>query len=305
MQIVVLGSAAGGGFPQWNCRCPNCLRARSGDVAAKPRTQCSLAISADGVSWFVLNASPDLRQQILAAPFLQPRRERRDSPIAGVVLSNADIDHVAGLLTLREDHAFVLHASGRVLRVLEANPIFDVLDRDRVIRRPLPLDRPVPLTAPDGPAGLDITLFGVPGKVARYLEDPAQPGFGTQAGDTVGMQITHQGRSLFYVPGCADIDEALAARLKGAELLFFDGTLWHDSEMVEAGLGRKTGSRMGHVCIDGDAGSLRRLAALDVGRKVYIHVNNTNPILIEDSRERQIVGQAGWEVAYDGMQVTL
>ncbi len=307
MQILILGSAAGGGFPQWNCNCGNCRRARSGDPAALPRTQSSLAISGDGERWVLLNASPDVGQQIRNSVALHPRGGGRHSPIAGVVLTNGDVDHVAGLLTLREGHRLAVYATQRVQQVLQANNIFNVLSADSVARRELHLDKSCELEDRDKQfLGLRVIPFAVPGKVALYLEDPAAgPGFGTQAQDTIGLEIAAGGRRFFYVPGCAAMTSDLAARLRGAELVFFDGTLWRDEEMVSAGMGAKTGARMGHMSIDGEGGSLAAFAPLGVRRKVFIHINNTNPVLLADSPERARVQAAGWEVAEDGMEIAL
>lgn len=308
MQILVLGSAAGGGFPQWNCNCLNCRRARSGDPAASPRTQSSLAVSADGEGWLLLNASPDLRQQIITTPALHPRRGNRHSPIAGVVLSNGDVDHVAGLLTLRENQPLSVYASDRVHQVLRDNSVFNVLNPQMVARRVLSLDRPVDVAGFDEtPIGLRVTAFAVPGKVALYMEnEKAGPGFGTQSGDTIGLEVrAADGRHFFYLPACAALTPELGARLRDAPLVFFDGTLWQDDEMLSAGVGVKTGRRMGHMSIAGEDGSLAQLAALGVRRRIYVHINNTNPILLAGSPERLQVEAAGWEVAYDGMEIRL
>ena len=309
MRILLLGSAAGGGFPQWNCLCANCRRAWAGDPAAARRTQSSLAVSADGGRWLLLNASPDLRQQIIDNPPLHPRREGRDSPIASVAVTNADVDHLAGLLSLRERQPFTLYASQRVHGTLAANPIFRVLDASVVAPRTLALDTAEAIAETDGaPLGLAIEAFAVPGKVALYLEDPAAgPGFGTIAGDTVGFEIAEPARAVrfFYIPGCAAIDGRLAERLAGAPLVFFDGTVWRDDEMIAAGLGSKTGRRMGHLSMSGENGSLAQLARLGVKRGIYVHINNTNPVLIADSPERRAVEEAGFEVAHDGQEIVL
>ncbi|WP_158046654.1 pyrroloquinoline quinone biosynthesis protein PqqB [Skermanella pratensis] len=303
MKIVVLGSAAGGGYPQWNCNCDTCRRARSGDPAAKPRTQSSLAISADGERWFLLNASPDLRQQILATPLLHPRHGKRHSPISGVVLTNGDVDHIAGLINLRESQPLSLYATSRIHAVLAANSIFQVLNPDLVERRTLALNDPVELVGPDGPSGIRVEIFAVPGKVALYLEDAA-PVLDGETEDTVGLRISGGGKSFFYVPGCAKLTPALADRLRGADLLLFDGTLWRDDEMVLNGVGTKTGRRMGHMSVSGPDGSLAAFADLGIRRKIFIHINNTNPILLDDSPERAAVEEAGWEVGEDGREVS-
>jgi len=308
VHILVLGSAAGGGFPQWNCNCGNCRRARAGDSAAPPRTQSSLAVSGDGARWVLLNASPDLRQQILATRQLHPSRGIRASPITGVVLTNGDVDHVAGLLSLREAQPLALYATQRVLDVLRSNPIFDILSAECVARRPMPLDEPIALAERDGtPLGLSVTAFIVPGKAPLYLEDAsAGPGFGTRPGDTIGLEVSAgNGRGFFYLPGCAAMPPDLADRLKGAPLVFFDGTLWRDDEMIATGAGTKTGKRMGHMSISGEHGSIAALAGLGIGRKIFVHMNNTNPILLADSAERGKAKEAGWEAAYDGMELRL
>ncbi|PWC34520.1 pyrroloquinoline quinone biosynthesis protein PqqB [Azospirillum sp. TSO35-2] len=310
MTILVLGSAAGGGFPQWNCACEGCRRARSGDPAARPRTQSSLAVTADGERWLLLNASPDLGAQLLASPALHPRTGPRGNPIAAALLTNADIDHVAGLLTLRESHPFAVYATPRVHGVLAANPVFNVLNPDLVARRPVALGTPFqPADAAGRPLGLEVEAFAVPGKVALYLEDAsAGPGFGSVAEDTVALRIRPTDGSsdgFFYIPGCAAMPGWLADRLFGAPLVFFDGTTWTDDEMVRTGTGTKTAARMGHMAMSGPEGSLAAFAGLDVARKVYIHINNTNPALLEDSPERREAEAAGWRIAHDGMELTL
>ena len=268
MRIIVLGSAAGGGFPQWNCACPGCRRARAPDPLARPRTQCSLAVSGNGgESWYLLNASPDLRQQVLATPALFPRLGPRHSPISGVVLTNGDIDHVAGLLSLREGQPLTVHATRRILSVLDANPMFNALNRELVDRRPVDLGEAVGL-----PGGLAVEPFAVPGKVALYLEeDGGAPEIGAETEDTVGLRVVASGEGggpFFFIPGCARLTEGLADRLRGAPLVFFDGTLYRDDEMVRSGTGTKTGRRMGHMSVAGPDGSLAAIAGLGVGRKI-------------------------------------
>jgi pyrroloquinoline quinone biosynthesis protein B len=300
MRLIVLGAAAGGGFPQWNSACPVGRRAWQGDPAASWRTQCSVALSADGERWTLLNASPDLRQQILATPVLHPRRGPRHSPIAAVVLTNGDVDHVAGLLTLRENQPFALYATGAILAVLESNPIFNVLNPEFVRRARLIIEQPVELEG-----GGTIVPFAVPGKVPLYLEGDA-PAIGAETEDVIGLELrAGAGGSAFFIPGCAHLTPALAERLRGAALVLFDGTLWTDDEMIRSETGVKTGTRMGHMSIFGPAGTLAAFAPLDVRRKILIHINNTNPILLDDSAERKAVEAAGWEVAYDGMEIEL
>lgn len=306
MQARVLGAAAGGGFPQWNSNAAGCRRARAGDPHAKPRTQASVAISADGDRWFLLNTSPDLRQQIEAAPCLHPREGLRSSPIAGVVLTGADVDAIAGLLTLRERQPFTIYGTARIHQVLDANPIFEVLARDVVARRCIAVGTPSMLALPDGsPSGLSVELFPVPGKVPLYLEDAAVAPRIVEGEETVGAAISDGNRRLLFIPGCAGMTDALAQRLQGADVVLFDATLWTDDEMVRAGLGSKTGLRMGHMSVSGPNGTLAAFNTLDVRRKILLHINNSNPILLDDSPERAAVEAAGWEVAYDGMEIRL
>ena len=280
-------------------------RAWRGDPAAPWRSQCSLAISVDGDDWALLNAAPDLRQQILATAALHPRVRHpkitpRHSPIRAVVLTNGDVDHVAGLLCLRESQRFDLFASGAILEVLAQNPIFNVLNPSYVTRHPLTLEQAVEVLP-----GLSVMPFAVPGKVALYLEDET-PEVGAESEATIGLELhDRRGARVCFVPGCARVTPALAARLDGADLVFFDGTLWTDDEMILSRTGVKTGARMGHISISGRDGSLAALEGLALGRRIYLHINNTNPILLEDSPERARVTAAGWEVARDGMEIEL
>jgi pyrroloquinoline quinone biosynthesis protein B len=294
MRAIVLGSAAGGGFPQWNSNAEACRRARAGDPAARPRTQASLAVAGLGPFWTLLNASPDLRQQIEATPELHPATALRSSPIGAVVLTSGEVDCVAGLLNLRERQPFELFATARIHAVLDANPIFNVLARDIVTRRVLALDEEVTI-----PGGMSVRLFSVAGKVALYLEGREEGA----DGDTVGACLSHDGMTLFYVPACAAMTPALAERLRGADTVLFDGTLWRDDEMIRAGLGSKTGQRMGHMSVSGDGGTIQALAELGIRRKILLHINNSNPVLLDDSPERAAVERAGWQVAFDGMRV--
>ena len=312
MRILVLGSAAGGGYPQWNCFCPICEAARTGE--AQPRTQSSIAVSSDDTTWFLVNASPDLGQQILANKALHPRPAEagegvRHSPIGGIVLTNADIDHIAGLLTVRESSPFALWATARVQETLRANSVFGVLNPEFVSRREMKLAEPFELVAPGGAgSGLSVEPFAVPGKVALYLEDETAGGnFGTVEEDTIGLCISdaRNGRRFFHVPGCAAVTPALAARLKGAALVLFDGTVWEDAEMPNRKAGRKTGARMGHMAMSGPDGSMAAFAALGVARRIYIHINNTNPVLLPSSPERTEAEAAGWEIGFDGMEIVL
>jgi pyrroloquinoline quinone biosynthesis protein B len=307
LEAVVLGSAAGGGFPQWNSNAPACRRARYRELGAWPRTQASLAVSGNGRDWFVLNASPDLRLQIEAAPALHPRDGLRSSPISGVVVPGGDVDAVAGLLHLRERHRFAVYAPSRVLAVLAANPIFGVLAPDCVQRVELPVDRRVELAGAGGPSGLAVKSFAVPAKVPLYLETAGEDPVIGEAGDAVGLEIIDAAteRSFFFIPGCAAMTEGLRRRLADSELVFFDGTLWRDDEMIRLGVGSKTGRRMGHMSMSGEDGTIAAFRDLGVQRRIFIHINNSNPVLLEDSPERRLAEESGWEIAYDGMEVRL
>lgn len=312
MRMKIIGSAAGGGFPQWNCNYRLSRMARLGKSTVRARTQSSLAASADGEGWVLFNASPDIRQQIAETPDLQPSPDDavRSTPIRAVVLTNADVDHVAGLLSLRERQPFAIYAAAQVLAVLEQNSIFNVLDATLVPRRELRHGVETPICDAAGQAtGVTVESFPVPGKVALYLEDSARPeaDFSSDSGDTIGLRITGgaDGKALFYIPGCARIDAPLRARLDGATVLLFDGTLYTDDEMIAAGAGQKTGRRMGHIAMSGAAGSMAGLAGAAIGRRIFVHINNTNPVLDETSAEHTAVLASGWEIAHDGMEVEL
>jgi pyrroloquinoline quinone biosynthesis protein B len=310
MLIKVLGSAAGGGLPQWNCNGRNSADARKGATGIAPRTQASVAVSADGRQWVLLNAAPDLRQQINDTSELHPRPEEgaRNSPIKAVVLTNGDVDAIAGLLTLREGQPLTVYGTGRVLDLLASNSVFDVLDAGLVKRTKMTYGRPFTVEGPQGNVGITVEAFDVPGKIPLYLEDArAGAGLGTQEGDTAGLKVTETatGKHFFYIPGCSKVDDALRARLKDAPLVLFDGTLYANDEMIVQGLLNKTGERIGHINMSGAAGSIAQLAPLKIGRKVYIHINNSNPALREDSPERAAVEAAGWEISYDGMEVRI
>ncbi|HJQ83927.1 MAG TPA: pyrroloquinoline quinone biosynthesis protein PqqB [Candidatus Binatia bacterium] len=305
MLLRVLGSAAGGGFPQWNCGCPNCRGVREGTVPATPRTQESLAVSADGRSWVVLNASPDLRTQIEAFPALRPRA-RRSTPIAAVVLTNGDVDHVVGLFSLRESQPLVVYATERVRRgLVDGNVLARTLDRfpGHVRWQRLVPGGSTPLVGPDGDTGLVLETVAVPGKPPIHLEgrvahDPE---------DNVGVRLRagRDGGVLAYLPGVGALGQAVHRALAGADVVFFDGTFWRSDELGALGLGTRRAEQMGHVPVGGAAGSLAALAALPARRRLYIHLNNTNPLLRDDSTERAAVASAGWDVAHDGLELEL
>ena len=308
LRVVVLGAAAGGGVPQWNCGCRICRAAR-GDHPELRSTQASVTISADGDHWFLINASPDLRQQLLATPQLHPKAgQLRHSPVAGVILTNGEIDAVAGLLSMREGSPFTIYAHAKVLAILKANSIFNVLNEKNVRREPIELDRPFEPALPGGaPSGIEVLPFTVPGKAAWYLEGKAHPGGSDDAGDTLGLRILDKatGKYLYFLAACADMTDELKSRLAGAPLVLFDGTVWRDDELIAAGLGNKTGQAMGHIAMSGERGAIEALAGLDIGQKLFLHINNSNPALLQGSAERKIAEGAGWQIPSDGTEIVL
>jgi pyrroloquinoline quinone biosynthesis protein B len=308
LRIVVLGAAAGGGVPQWNCGCAVCRAARDGHAELQS-TQASIAVSADGDNWFLVNASPDLRQQVIATRQLHPKAGAlRHSPIAGVILTNGEIDAVTGLLSMREGSPFTLYAHERVLAILRSNSIFNVLNEKNVKRQSIEVDKAFEPALPDGaPSGIEILPFEVPGKGAWYLEGKAHPAGGDGAGDTLGLRVLDKqsGKYFYFLAACARVTDELKSRLNGAALVFFDGTVWRDDELIAGGLGTKTGQGMGHISMSGEHGAIESLKGLDIGAKVFLHINNSNPALLHGSDERKTAEQAGWQIPADGMEITL
>ncbi|MDE2064417.1 MAG: pyrroloquinoline quinone biosynthesis protein PqqB [Bradyrhizobium sp.] len=304
-RVVVLGAAAGGGVPQWNCGCRVCQAARTGHPELQS-TQASLAVSADGHHWFLINASPDLRQQLIQTPQLHPAAGKlRHSPISGVILTNGEIDAIAGLLSMREGWPFTIYAHPKVLATLKANSVFNVLSEKNVKRQPIAIDEAFEPALPDGsPSGIEILPFEVTGKSAWYLEGERQS---DRAGDTLGLRIREKATDKFFyfLAACAEITEDLKSRLKGAPLVFFDGTVWRDDEMILAGLSTKTGQSMGHISMSGERGVIAALESLGIERKIFLHINNSNPVWLHDSAERKAAERAGWQIPADGMEIVL
>jgi pyrroloquinoline quinone biosynthesis protein B len=298
LTAIVLGSAAGGGFPQWNCRCPVCRLAWAGDARVRPRTQASLAVTADGENWLLINASPDLRQQLAQSRALHPRAGTRGSPIRAVLLTGAEIDQVAGLLSLREREPFTICATAATHATLADNAIFSALASDLVTRKAA-----VPGASLAFPGGLQAQLFTVPGKVPLYLEGE-NPDTASETAANVGVELSAGSARMAYIPGAAAVTAAMTERIARADVVLFDGTLFRDDEMIATGAGTKTGRRMGHMPIDGEDGSLAALGGI-AGRRIYVHINNTNPILVDGSPERAYVQRKGWEIAEDGMEISL
>ncbi len=304
MRVRVLGSAAGGGFPQWNCGCPNCRAVRAGAPNLRARTQESIAVSSDGERWFLLNASPDITRQIESFPPLTPRA-LRDTPIAGIVLTNGDVDHCLGLFSLRENQPLTLYATDAVRAgIVEGNLLYRTMQRfsEQVTWRALPLDREVSLAGGDGPTLLAATAIAVPGKRPIHLDGIAPP----HPGENIGLLLREAaaGPRVAYLPAVAAISPAVAEACAAADLVFLDGTFWSNDELIAQSIGSQRAEEMAHRPVGGPGGTLETLSWLR-GRRVFIHVNNTNPILREDSPERAAVERAGWEVAFDGMEIAL
>ncbi len=309
LKVLVLGSAAGGGSPQWNCNSPVSRSVRNQEEGTSIRTQSSIAITANDNDWFLCNASPDLGAQIIKNKQMHPKKDLRHSPISGVILTNGDVDHVAGLLSLRERQNLSLYAHRRVHTVLDANSIFNVLNPDYVERREMKMNESFELKDKDGKlSGIIVEAFEVPGKIALWLEDESKgEDFGTQEGDTIGLKISSKkdSKRFFYIPACAKMTNELRSRLDGADLVLFDGTLWVNDEMASSKVGEKTGQRMGHMNNSGPGGTIEVFKNIDVKRKIFIHINTTNPALLDNSDERNILETKGWEVAYDTMEIEI
>ncbi|GGY06175.1 coenzyme PQQ synthesis protein B [Litchfieldella qijiaojingensis] len=307
MQILVLGSAAGGGFPQWNCNCPNCHGVRSGQLQATSRTQSSIAISSDGERWLLCNASPDIRAQLAANPELHPKRRPRDTGIAGVLLVDGQIDHVTGLLSLREGCPLDVWCTPNVHEDLSSGfPLFPMLThwQGGLRWQPIEIDEghlTTRFSIPSCP-GLAFTAVALHSNAPPYSPRRGAP----TPGDNIGLYIEEDsagGRSLFYAPGLGRLDEELRGWLARADCVLVDGTLWDDDELQRAGVGQATGMEMGHLALAGEEGLIRELEALpETTRRILIHINNTNPILDETSSQRAELYARGIDVAYDGMR---
>ena len=310
MRIRVLGSAAGGGFPQWNCSCSNCSRLRGGSVNARPRTQAQVAVSSGPSSWFLLNASPDLRQQILATPQLSVTSSSPGSPISTILLTSADVDCVMGLLHLREFHPLHIYSTLSVRRILtEENSLFRVLMRSSPPVRwdTLPLDRLIPLVAPSSPSAKDgFFCKAVPllGGFPDYVSDSLKGNFPPEEA-VIGLQLVHKEKRFFYAPSVPGVGENWQRSVDESDLALLDGTFWKDDELIQAKRSRRTARDMGHLPLSGERGMLKRTFRLGKTKRFIIHINNTNPVLNEESPEHRAVREAGWEIAYDGMEFYL
>jgi pyrroloquinoline quinone biosynthesis protein B len=304
VRVHVLGSAAGGGFPQWNCNCPNCHAWRQGSPHHTARTQSSITVSADDSNWVLFNASPDILQQLRSFPALQPARQLRDTAIRAVFLMDAQIDHTTGLYMLREHRQpLALWCHALVRDDLErGNPLFKVLEHYCGVQwNSVPLDSTFAIA---GVPGLQFTALPLLSNAPPYSPHRDQP----QPGDNVGVTITDtaSGKQLFYAPGLGTMEPHVWAAMQAADCVLVDGTLWTDTEMITLGASKKTSRSMGHLPQSGPGGMLEWLDQLPAStRKVLIHINNTNPILDATSPQRQELARRGIEVAFDGMEIIL
>jgi pyrroloquinoline quinone biosynthesis protein B len=309
MRIKILGSAAGGGFPQWNCNCRNCESSRAGTFNGKTRTQTQVAVSHDDSAWFLLNTSPDLRLQIEATPALHPRNAGRGSPIFGVLLTSGDIDQIAGLLSLRELQSLRVYCTASVRRILrEDNSVFAMLNRvpNQVLWTEITSDGSFPLlTVAGNDSGIGCTVFSLGSRFPAYVSRERTASLNAE-GALLGAVLTSaSGKRFAYMPAVPAVDDSLLRRLEGVDLLFFDGTFWSDDELIRVQGSGSTAREMGHIPVFGSEGSLRKLAGLRNPHKVFVHINNTNPMLDESGPEYREVRNEGWEVAEDGSSFEL
>jgi pyrroloquinoline quinone biosynthesis protein B len=309
MRIKILGSAAGGGFPQWNCNCRHCESVRAGTFEGKSRTQTQVAISNDDRAWFLLNTSPDLRLQIEATPALHPQGAKRDSPIAGVLLTSADIDQIAGLLSLRELQPLRIYCTPSIRRILqEDNSMFAMLNRvpDQVSWTEIGSEESFPLLNVAGnDSGISCAVFSLGRRYPAYVSGERVASLKPEEALLGAILTSSSGARLAYMAAVPAADDALLRRLEETDLLLFDGTFWSDDELIRVQGSGSTAREMGHIPMSGAEGSLRKLAGLRRPRKVFVHINNTNPMLDESGSAYAEVRAAGWEVAEDGWSFDL
>src|SRR5215467_7353674 len=316
MRVKILGSAAGGGFPQWNCGCPNCVGVRRGSIKAKPRTQTQIAIDANPeytqrMHWALINASPDLRTQILAAPeFASFSSTRNSTPISEFYLTNAEVDFMAGLLHLREFQGFKIHSTDSVRRIMdEENSMFRVLGRASppVLWFPIPFAQEADAnkTQPvEGPSQLRVRAIPLGNEYPDYVSERLRKQLEAKEA-VIGLVIEYGGKRVFIAPSLPGRETTWKQFARAADLVLIDGTFWSDGELKQAGRGKKTAREMGHIPLSGPDGLLAQFPEQSNARKILVHINNTNPILVEDGREQRVVLEAGFEIAYDGMEITL
>jgi len=305
MHILILGSSAGGGFPQWNCNCHNCAGLRNGTVNARARTQSSIAVSSNGTDWVLINASPEILAQLQANPVMQPARSRRDSGIAAVMLMDAQIDHVTGLLMLREGKPIPLYCTAAVWDDLtEGLPLVPVLSHYCGVQWHIlaPNHRQTPIDIP-GIADISFTPVMLLSKAPPYSPHRQT----SQPGDNLGLIIENKktGKRLFYAPGLGRLEDHVLEAMHDADCVLVDGTFWTADEMIINGFSTKRAADMGHLPQSGAGGMIEILDGIPDTRKILIHINNTNPILDEDSAQRATLTEHGIEVAYDGMEIIL
>lgn len=310
MRVKVLGSAAGGGFPQWNCACPQCMGVRAGTLKAHPRTQSQVAVSADGSHWFLLNASPDLRQQILGSPDFVPPAGSRNAPIHAVVLTSADVDAVMGLLHLREFQPLQIFSTVAVRRILmEDNSLFRVLVRSNppVRWETLLLDRLIPLN-PASPGDKTTGIFckAVPlgGNFPDYVSEALRRSL-AQEEAVIGLSLVSREKRVLYAPSLPGVGDRWLRSVEESDVALLDGTFWKEDELSAIRKGSPSARQMGHLPLWGERGLLRQPFRPSNTRRILIHINNTNPILDEESGESRVVREAGWEIAYDGMELAV
>jgi pyrroloquinoline quinone biosynthesis protein B len=310
MRVKVLGSAAGGGFPQWNCGCGNCVGVRGGTFKGAPRTQTQLAVTSDGRSWFLLNASPDLRQQILATPELTPAAGPRGSPITGVALTSADVDAVIGLLHLREFHPLRIYSTPSIRRILtEENSLFRTLERSQppVEWCDLPPGQEVLLEmteSSDNSRALRCTALPLGGAYPEHVETAQAKALPLEEA-VVALLVSDGRKKMLFAPGLPGCSDKWKTHARGSDLAFLDSTFWRDDELVDVRGSGRTAREMGHPPLSGKGGLLEELEGEQRLRRVAIHINNTNPILNRESAEHQAMIHAGWEIACDGMEFVL
>jgi pyrroloquinoline quinone biosynthesis protein B len=303
VHVLLMGTAAGGGFPQWNCWCPCCQVARRDPTEGRHRTQSSAAISLDGLHWFLLNASPDVREQLGRLPSSGPPATLRHVPIEGVLLTDAELDHSLGVALLREARYLPLYTTDAIGRVLADDSKILAVARAfaDVPLTELPLRAPLELRHRDGtPSGLVAEAFTVAAGPPMFAPTAS-------AGHTIGLMLRDpaRGHACAFVPSCGELDAALLARLAEADVLLFDGTFWTDRELLDLGISTRTAREMDHLPVGGPGGSLEQLAALPCRHRIFTHINNTNPMLLEHSPEREAVVKAGLIVGFDGLAISL
>ena len=303
MHILILGSAAGGGFPQWNCHCVNCKGLREGTIKATPRTQSSIAVSHDGVNWILINASPDIRQQINQSPQLWPKEGSRGTNIKAAILTDSQIDHTTGLLTLREGLPLDVHCTDVVYEDLStAYPLFNLLEHwhGGLKFNSISLTDQKSFTIPQV-SNIEILPIVIESNAPPYSPYRDK----VVDGNNIGLKITDKsnGKYLVYLPGIMESNPVVEEVLANASCVLIDGTLWLDDEMIKQGFGQKLGSQMGHMPVNGEQGTVALLNKFTIERKILIHINNTNPILNEESPQHQFVLDNGVEIAKDGMEI--